>query len=83
MEGDKPVGRPRTRWKDVLRRDMASSELRPGEAATRTKDCDRWKTIVLPSCDYSAAGKISHSTQVSQHIILYRAFYIGCHEIHF
>ena len=34
MEGRRPDGRPRTRWKDVLRRDLASSGLSLGEAAT-------------------------------------------------
>ena len=56
MEGRRPVGRPRTRWKDVLRRDLRSSGLSLGEAAAEAQDRDRWKTIVQASCDYSAAG---------------------------
>ena len=56
MEGRRPVGRPRTRWKDVLRRDLGSSGLSLSEAAVEAQDRDRWRTIVLASCDFSVAG---------------------------
>ena len=56
MEGRRPVGRPRTRWKDVIRRDLESSGLSVEEAASEARDRDRWKDIVRASCDYNAAG---------------------------
>ena len=56
MQGRRPVGRPRTRWKDVLRRDLEGSGLSLEEAAAETLDRDQWKRIVLASCDYNAAG---------------------------
>ena len=55
MEVRRPVGKPRTRWKDVLQRDLASNGLRLGEAAAEARDCDGWRAIVRASCDYSAA----------------------------
>ena len=57
MAERRPVGRPRTRWKDVLRRDLERSGLSLEEAATEALDRDRWRTIVLASCDYNAAGR--------------------------
>ena len=33
MQGRRPAGRPRTRWKDVLRRDIEATELSIQEAA--------------------------------------------------
>ena len=56
MAGRRPVGRPRTRWRDVLRRDLTSSGLSLDEAAAEARDRDRWRTIVQASCDYNAAG---------------------------
>ena len=55
MEARRPVGRPRTRWKDALRRDLTSSGLSLGEAAAEARDRDSWKTIVRASCDFNAA----------------------------
>ena len=37
MKGRTPVGRPPIRWKDVLRRDLASSGLSLGKAATEAR----------------------------------------------
>ena len=56
MEGRRPVGRPRTRWKDVIRRDLESSGLSVEQAALEARDRDRWKDIVRASCDCNAAG---------------------------
>jgi len=56
MRGGRPRGRPRTRWKDVLRRDLGESGLSLEEAAAEAQDRDRWKEIVQASCDYNAAG---------------------------
>ena len=56
MQGGRPRGRPRTRWKDVLRRDLGESGLSLEEAAAEALDRDRWKEIVQASCDYNAAG---------------------------
>ena len=56
MEGRRPVGRPRTRWKDVLRRDLTSSGLSLSEAAAEALDRDSWRTIVRASCHFNAAG---------------------------
>ena len=38
MEGRRPVGRPRTRWKDVLGRDLESSGLSLEQAAVESRD---------------------------------------------
>ena len=56
MQGRRPRGRPRTRWKDVLRRDLEGSGLSFEEAAAEARDRDRWRRIVQASCDYHAAG---------------------------
>ena len=56
MEGRRPVGRPRTRWKDVLQRDLDTSGLSIEEARLECLDRDRWREVVLASCDYNAAG---------------------------
>ena len=56
MQGRRPVGRPRTRWKDVLLRDLDGSGLSIQEAAADALDRDRWREIVLASCDFNAAG---------------------------
>ena len=56
MQGRRPAGRPRTRWRDVLRRDLECSGLSLEEAAAEALDRDRWKRIVRASCDYNAAG---------------------------
>ena len=56
MEGRRPRGRPRTRWKDVLQRDLDTSGLSIEEARLECLDRDRWRGVVLASCDYNAAG---------------------------
>ena len=55
-EGRRLVGRPQTRWKDILRRDLTSSGLSLGEAAAEALDRDSCRTIVRASCDFNAAG---------------------------
>ena len=57
MSGRRPRGRPRTRWKDVVRRDLEGSGLDLEEAAVEARDRDRWREIVLASCSYNAAGR--------------------------
>ena len=44
LEGRRPVGRPRTRWKDVLRRDLQSSGLTLEQAAEEAVTVRRGKT---------------------------------------
>lgn len=56
MVGRRPVGRPRTRWKGVLQRDLQNVGLTLEEAAAETQDRERWRTIVLASCHYNVAG---------------------------
>ena len=56
MQGRRPRGRPRTRWNDVLRRDLEGSGLSYEEAAAEARDRDRWRGIVRASCDYHVAG---------------------------
>ena len=56
MQGRRPRGRPRTRWKDVIRRDLETSGLSLEEAAAEAQDRDGWRQIVLVSYDYNAAG---------------------------
>ena len=56
MEGRRPVGRPGTRWKDVIRRDLESSGLCVEQAASESRNRDRWEDNVRASCDYNAAG---------------------------
>ena len=55
MQGRRPVGRPRTRWKDVLLRDLKRIGLRLEPATTEALDRDRWRAFVQDSCDYNAA----------------------------
>ena len=56
MEGRRPVGRPRTRWRDVIGRDLGASGLSVEEARLEARDRDRWRDVVLASCAYNAAG---------------------------
>ena len=56
MEGRRPVGRPRTRWKDVMGRDLERSGLNLEEATEECQDRDQWRSIVSASCSYDAAG---------------------------
>ena len=46
IEGRKPVGRPGTRWKVVIRRDWKSSDLSLEEPESEARDRDRWKNMV-------------------------------------
>ena len=57
MEGRRPVGRPRTRWRDVLARDLDIVGLSVEEARLEARDRDQWRDIVLASCDCNAAGR--------------------------
>ena len=50
------MGRPRTRWKDVLGGDLGSNGLSIEQAAEEARDRETRKNIVLASCDYIAAG---------------------------
>jgi hypothetical protein len=51
MKGGRPIGRPRTRWKEVLQRDLESIDLNLEEAAVEALNWERWREIVLASCD--------------------------------
>ena len=51
IEGRRPVGRHRTRWKDVIRRDLESNGLSVEQAPSEARGRDRWNDIVRASCD--------------------------------
>ena len=56
MEGRRPMGRPQTRWRDVIGRDLQSSGLSIEQAALKALERDRWRNVVRASCNYNAAG---------------------------
>ena len=56
MEGRIQVGRPRTRWRDVLARKLDAVGLSVEEARLEARDRDQWRDIMLASCDCNAAG---------------------------
>ena len=56
MQRRRLEGRPRTRRKDVLLRDLERSELSVKEAVTEDLHRNRWRTILRPSCEFNAAG---------------------------
>ena len=55
MQGRRQIGRPQTRWWDVLQRDREETGLSLEEAAVEALKRDCWKRMVLASCDYNAA----------------------------
>ena len=57
MAGRRPVGRPRTRWDDMLKRDLRSIDLDRRRAEEMALDRDDWREAVLASCRWTAAGR--------------------------
>ena len=51
------MGRPRTRWRDVLARDLDNVGLSVEEARLEARDRDQWRDVVLASCDCNAARR--------------------------
>jgi hypothetical protein len=45
-EGKKPLGRPRRRWEDNIKRDLQEVGGDCGDWMERTQDRDRWRTLV-------------------------------------
>ena len=56
MQVRRPVGKLRTRWKDVFRIDLERSGLSVEETAAEALDRDRWRTIVMASYDCNVEG---------------------------
>ena len=56
IQGRRPAEGSRTRWKDVLRRNIEGSEWSLEDPATKALGHDRWKRIVEASCNYKAVG---------------------------
>ena len=65
MEGRRPVGKPRTRWKGGLERDLESSGLSLEQAAVESRDRSQWRNIVLASCDYNADSLVPYKIYVN------------------
>jgi hypothetical protein len=45
-EGKRPLGRPRRRWEDNIRRDLKEVRGDCGNWMERAQDRDRWRTLV-------------------------------------
>jgi hypothetical protein len=45
-EGKRPLGRPRLRWEDDIKRDLQEVGEGCGDWMERTQDRDRWRTLV-------------------------------------
>jgi hypothetical protein len=45
-EGKRPLGRPRRRWEDNIRRDLEEVVGDCGNWMERAQDRDRWRTLV-------------------------------------
>jgi hypothetical protein len=45
-EGKRPLGRPRRRWEDNIKRDLQEVEGGRGDWMERTQDRDRWQALV-------------------------------------
>ena len=55
MQGRRQVGRLGTRWKDELRKNLEKNGLSLEDAAVEALGRDRYRRIVLASCDCNAA----------------------------
>jgi hypothetical protein len=45
-EGKRPLGRPRRRWEDNIKRDLQEVVGDCGDWMERAQDRDRWRTLV-------------------------------------
>jgi hypothetical protein len=45
-EGTRPLGRPRRRWEDNIKRDLQEVRGGCGDWKERTEDRDRWRELV-------------------------------------
>ena len=57
MHGRRPLGRPRTRWLDVLARDLEGTVDNLEEAREAAQDRGRWREIVSALCHMPVAGR--------------------------
>jgi hypothetical protein len=57
MAGRRPVGRPRTRWGDVVNRDFEAAGLDRRQAREMALDRSAWMGAVSASCRWTAAGR--------------------------
>ena len=59
MQGTRPVGSPRTRWKDVLLRDLERSGLSFKEATTEAQYQDAYMSKVRPNLAFFFIFKVT------------------------
>jgi hypothetical protein len=45
-EGKRPLGRPKSRWEDNIKRDLQEMGGDCGDCMERAQDRDRWRTLV-------------------------------------
>jgi hypothetical protein len=45
-EGRRPMGRPRRRWEDNIKRDLREVGAGGGDSMERAQDRDRWRALV-------------------------------------
>ena len=45
-EGKRPLGRPRHRWEDNIKKDLREVDYDPGDWTTLTEDRDQWRAYV-------------------------------------
>jgi hypothetical protein len=57
MRGRRPVGRPRTRWRGMLERDVDGLNMTVEEAREMTHNRDEWRAAASASCRWPAAGR--------------------------
>ena len=56
MSGRRPRGRPRTRWDQVVERDLEAAGVPLEEARGIAADRRAWRDVVSASCQYPLAG---------------------------
>jgi len=56
MIGRRPRGRPRTRWDQVVERDLENAGVPLAEARGLAADRQEWRRVVSASCQYPLAG---------------------------
>ena len=56
--GNRPLGRPRHRWRDNIRIDLEEVGTNADNWVVSVQDTDYWRTLV--NCDIEPSGSISH-----------------------
>jgi hypothetical protein len=51
-EGKRPLGRPRRRWEDNIKRNLQEVGRDWGEWKERAQDRDRWRTLVSTAMNF-------------------------------